>query len=99
MLRRYGDRGGRFEIVTVCEYQGTTFDFEECWSIPHTEFSPSVRDSIETNPRTVVVSHRRIVSGTDHDANYLNEHIEVELVFILSVHAKVNSKSEHEPWS
>ncbi|WP_129113622.1 M20/M25/M40 family metallo-hydrolase [Halegenticoccus tardaugens] len=88
-----------FEIATACEREGTAYDLEELWSITHTEFSPDVRDVIETTAKSTGTSHQRIVNGAGHDASYLNEHTATGMVFVPSEDGKTHSEAEYTEWT
>ena len=92
-------RAAEFEIATACEREGTTYDLDELWSITHTEFSPGVRDVIESNAKATDVSHQRIVSGAGHDASYLNDHTATGMVFVPSEDGKTHSEAEYTEWA
>ena len=86
------------EIENACEREGTEYDLEEIWRIPHTEFSPMVRDAALEAADEVGAAHREIVSGAGHDASYLNTLTDTAMLFVPSVDGKTHNEAEHTEW-
>jgi beta-ureidopropionase / N-carbamoyl-L-amino-acid hydrolase len=87
------------EVENACEREGTDYDFEEIWQIPHTEFSPMVVEAALEAARDMDASHRTITSGAGHDASYLNDLTETAMLFVPSVDGKTHNEAEHTKWA
>jgi N-carbamoyl-L-amino-acid hydrolase len=88
----------RFEVEAACERIGASFEVEEIWRIPHTEFSESVCATIDAAAAEADVSAERIVSGAGHDAKYLNDLAETAMIFVPSADGKTHNEAEFTPW-
>ena len=88
----------RFEVDTASQRVGASYDIEEVWRIPHTDFSDSVCSTIEATADNVGVSAERIVSGAGHDAKYLNDLTETAMIFVPSVDGKTHNEAEFTQW-
>ena len=88
----------RFEVDAACERVGASYEIDEIWRIPHTEFSESVCSTIEEAAAAVDVSAERIVSGAGHDAKYLNDIAETAMIFVPSEDGKTHNEVEFTPW-
>lgn len=86
------------ELEAACDREGAEFDLEELWRIPHTEFSPSVRNTIDEAAMEADCSYQRIIGGAGHDANYLNDITDTGLLFAPSVGGKTHNESEFTEW-
>ncbi|ADJ17032.1 amidase, hydantoinase/carbamoylase family protein [Halalkalicoccus jeotgali B3] len=86
------------ELETVCEREGTEFELEELWRIPHTEFSPTVCDIVTEAATESDCSYQRIIGGAGHDANYLNDITDAALLFVPSVDGKTHNEAEFTEW-
>ncbi|MFC4438504.1 MULTISPECIES: Zn-dependent hydrolase [Natrialbaceae] len=87
------------EIDQACRREGTTYDLEEIWRIPHTEFSPTVRDTAFEAASATDTSTREMVGGAGHDASYLNDITDAGLLFVPSVDGKTHNEAEYTEWS
>ncbi len=87
------------ELETACEREGTDYDLEEIWRIPHTEFSSMVVETALEAAADVGASHRAMVSGAGHDASYLNGLTETAMVFVPSVDGKTHNEAEYTEWA
>lgn len=104
-LRSYDDdtvvRGVKHvekELKIACEREGTDFELEELWRIPHTEFSPSVCDITTEAAMESDYSYQRMIGGAGHDANYLNDITDAGLLFVPSVNGKTHNEAEFTEW-
>jgi N-carbamoyl-L-amino-acid hydrolase len=88
----------RFEVDTACERVGASYDIEDLWHIPHTEFSETVCTTVEAAADEVGASAERIVSGAGHDAKYLNDLAETAMIFVPSADGKTHNEAEFTPW-
>ncbi|WP_255170971.1 Zn-dependent hydrolase [Natrononativus amylolyticus] len=86
------------ELENACRREGTEFDLEEIWRIPHTEFSETVREVALEAAAAVDAPHREIVSGAGHDASYVNEITETGMLFVPSVDGKTHNEAEYTEW-
>lgn len=86
------------EIATACDREGTTYELEEIWRIPHTEFSPTVRNAVADAAETSGVSFQHIVSGAGHDAKYVNDVADTGMIFVPSVDGRTHAQSEYTEW-
>lgn len=86
------------ELQTVCERHGTSYDIEQLWRIPHTEFSPNVREVIATAANSTGISARNILSGAGHDACYVNNVVDSGMMFVPSVDGISHSEDEYTEW-
>ncbi len=86
------------ELRTACNREGTEFDLEEIWRIPHTEFSPRVREVSLEGAKSAGVSHLKMIGGAGHDANYLNEITDAGMLFVPSVDGKTHNEDEFTEW-
>jgi N-carbamoyl-L-amino-acid hydrolase len=86
------------ELQSACRRHGTTFDIEEIWRIPSTEFSPRVRDTLQEVAEEVGVTYEHIVSGAGHDAKYVNDTAPTAMVFVPSVDGKTHNEAEFTEW-
>lgn len=87
-----------FELRTACEREGTTYDLEEIWHIPHTEFSPRVRDALSGAAADHDVAFEHVKSGAGHDAKYLNDVTDSGMLFVPSVDGKTHNEAEFTRW-
>lgn len=87
-----------FELATACDRTGTAFALEEVWRIPHTTFSPFVREAGLAGAEAAGVSYQEMVSGAGHDANYVNRVTESGMLFVPSVDGKTHVESEFTEW-
>jgi beta-ureidopropionase / N-carbamoyl-L-amino-acid hydrolase len=87
------------EVENACEREGTGYDLEEIWRIPHTEFSPMVVETALEAAREMNASYRTIISGAGHDASYLNDLTETAMLFVPSVGGKTHNEAEHTDWA
>lgn len=88
----------KFEVETACERIGASYEIEEIWRIPHTEFSDSVCQVIEGVAEESEASAERIVSGAGHDAKYLNDITDTAMIFVPSADGKTHNEVEFTPW-
>lgn len=86
------------EIKVTCAREDTSFDLEEIWRIPHTEFSPMVRDAALEAATAIEASHEEMISGAGHDASYLNNVTEAGMLFVPSVDGKTHNEEEYTEW-
>lgn len=86
------------EVRAACEREGVTYDLEELWRIPHTEFSPRVSQTVQAAAKAVDVGHQTMVSGAGHDATYLNEITDAGMIFVPSVDGKTHNEAEYTEW-
>ncbi|WP_101297132.1 Zn-dependent hydrolase [Halegenticoccus soli] len=87
------------ELAAACEREGTTYELDELWRIPHTEFSPWVCDAIEAAAEAVGRSSVRMIGGAGHDASYLADLTDAGLVFVPSVDGKTHNEREFTKWT
>ena len=88
-----------FEIATAADREGTTYDLAQLWKIPHTEFSPVVREAVADAATAVDAEYQHIVSGAGHDANRLNTVTDAGMIFVPSVDGITHSEAEYTEWS
>jgi len=86
------------EITAACDREDVTYDLEEIWRIPHTEFSPRVSQTVLEAADTVEADHQAMVSGAGHDATYLNEITDAAMIFVPSVDGKTHNEAEYTEW-
>lgn len=87
------------ELEAACAREGTEFDLEELWQIPHTEFAPQVRDAAADAAEEVGCAYQRMIGGAGHDANYLNDITDAGLLFVPSVDGKTHNEAEYTEWA
>jgi N-carbamoyl-L-amino-acid hydrolase len=87
------------ELRAACDRHGTTYDLEEVWRIPHTEFSPEVRETVERAAESADVAYEHIVSGAGHDAKYVNDIAPTGMIFVPSVDGKTHNEAEYTEWA
>ena len=83
-----------FELATACEREGTTYELEEIWRIPHAEFSPRVRDAVAAAAERRGIDYERLPSGAGHDAKYVNDVTDSGMIFVPSVGGKTHNEAE-----
>ncbi len=86
------------EVENACEREGTDYELEEIWRIPHTEFSPMVVEAALEATQEMDISYRTIISGAGHDASYLNDLTETGMLFVPSVDGKTHNEAEYTEW-
>ena len=86
------------ELEAACAREGTSFNLEEIWRIPHTEFSTRIRETALEAAEAVGASHQEMVSGAAHDATYLNEITDTGMLFVPSVDGKTHNEAEFTEW-
>jgi len=82
------------ELAAACEREGVDYSLEKIWQIPHTEFSPRVRDAVEDAARETGRSYERMVGGAGHDASYVNDVTDAGMIFVPSVDGKTHNEAE-----
>lgn len=87
------------EVETACAREGTDYEIEEIWRLPHTGFSSRVREVALEAAAATDVSHRAMVGGAGHDASYLAEITDAGLLFVPSVDGKTHNEDEYTEWS
>jgi len=86
------------ELQSACRRHGTTFDVEEIWRIPSTEFSSHVRNVLQGGAEEIGITYEHIVSGAGHDAKYVNDIAPTAMVFVPSVDGKTHNEAEFTEW-
>jgi N-carbamoyl-L-amino-acid hydrolase len=86
------------EVTAACDREDVTYDLDEIWRIPHTEFSPRVTQTVLDAAETVEADHQAMVSGAGHDATYLNETTDAAMIFVPSVDGKTHNEAEYTEW-
>jgi beta-ureidopropionase / N-carbamoyl-L-amino-acid hydrolase len=86
------------ELSSACSREGTEYDLEELWRIPHTEFSQQICTNLETIANELGRSHERMMGGAGHDASYLADLTQTGLVFVPSVDGKTHNEQEFTKW-
>lgn len=86
------------ELEVACRRHGTSFDVEEIWRIPSTEFSPRVREVLEDEADEAGVTYDHVVSGAGHDAKYVSDVAPTAMVFVPSVDGVTHNESEFTEW-
>jgi N-carbamoyl-L-amino-acid hydrolase len=86
------------EVEAACKREDVTYDLEEIWRIPHTEFSPRVSRAVLDAAEAVGADHQAMVSGAGHDATYLNEITDTAMIFVPSVDGKTHNEAEYTEW-
>jgi N-carbamoyl-L-amino-acid hydrolase len=86
------------ELQRACERTNTTYELEEIWRIPHTDFSPKVRDRAADAATKHGIEHQRMLSGAGHDAKYLNDITDAGMLFVPSVDGLTHCEEEYTPW-
>ncbi len=87
------------EIETACKREGTEYELEEIWQIPHTEFAESVRTAVFEGAEAAGISYQTMVGGAGHDANYLSDITDAGMLFVPSVDGKTHNEAEYTEWS
>ncbi|MDG5820758.1 M20/M25/M40 family metallo-hydrolase [Natronococcus sp. A-GB7] len=85
-------------VENSCEREGTDYDLKEIWQITHTEFSPMVIKAAIKAARKVDTSHPTIISGTGHEASYLNDSTKTAMLFVPSINKKTHDEAEYTDW-
>jgi N-carbamoyl-L-amino-acid hydrolase len=86
------------ELRAACDRHGTTFEVEEVWRIPPTDFSPDVREVLDAAASDLGTDYEHLVSGAGHDAKYVNEIAPTAMVFVPSVDGKTHNEAEFTDW-
>lgn len=86
------------ELRAACDRHGTTFEVEEMWRIPPTDFSPHVREVLDATASDLDVDYEQLVSGAGHDAKYVDEVAPTAMVFVPSVDGKTHNEGEFTDW-
>jgi N-carbamoyl-L-amino-acid hydrolase len=86
------------EVKSACKRENVTYDLEEIWRIPHTEFSSRVSQTVLDAADAVDVDHQAMISGAGHDATYLNEITDAAMIFVPSVDGKTHNEAEYTEW-
>ena len=86
------------ELDSACAREGTTYELEELWRIPHTEFAKSVREAVLESAQARDASHIEMVGGAGHDASYLNDVTDTGMIFVPSVDGKTHNEAEFTEW-
>ncbi|MFA9427328.1 Zn-dependent hydrolase [Natronorubrum sp. A-ect3] len=87
------------EVEAACSREGTTYEIEEIWRIPHTEYAEKVRTTAIEGAEAADISYQSIVGGAGHDANYLSEITNSGMLFAPSVDGKTHNEAEYTEWS
>jgi len=84
--------GSSGEIEAACNRENVSYDLEEIWRIPHTEFSPRVSQTVLDAAEAVEADHQAMVSGAGHDATYLNEITDAAMIFVPVLTARLTTR-------
>lgn len=88
----------RSELESACAREGTTFSLEELWRIPHTEFAPSVRETLSKTATERGRDHGHLIGGAGHDASYMASITDAGLLFVPSVDGITHNEAEFTEW-
>lgn len=86
------------ELAAACEREGTEYELEKLWHIPHTEFAQSIREAGVEAAETMDISYQTMVGGAGHDANYLADITDAGMLFVPSVDGKTHNEAEYTEW-
>ena len=77
---------GRLDRVVkdAAQREGVTYELEHYWRVPRTPFHSEVVGAVEAAAREIGCSHRRILSGAGHDAQYMAAICPTGMVFVPS---------------
>lgn len=87
------------ELAAACDREGVQYELDELWRIPHTEFAESVRSAALAAADETGVSHRSMVGGAGHDANYLTDVTDAGMLFVPSVDGRTHNEAEFTEWA
>ena len=86
------------EVAAACDHEGTEYDFEILWQIPHTEFSPVTRTALSKAADQTGCSSQHIIGGAGHDAVSLQSITDAGLLFVPSVDGTTHNEDEYTEW-
>jgi N-carbamoyl-L-amino-acid hydrolase len=71
-------------VREACEREGVRYELEHYWRVPYTPFASEVVDAVQRAAQASGSSHRRIISGAGHDAQYMAAIGPTGMVFVPS---------------
>jgi N-carbamoyl-L-amino-acid hydrolase len=74
--------------------EGVRYTLEHYWRVPPTPFDPGVVDTVEQAARAVGASHRRMLSGAGHDAQYMAAIAPTGMIFVPSREGRSHCEEE-----
>jgi N-carbamoyl-L-amino-acid hydrolase len=77
--------------------EGVRFDLEHYWRVPRTAFDPDVVGAVERAAQSLGASHRRILSGAGHDAQYMALIAPTGMIFVPSRGGRSHCEEEFTP--
>jgi beta-ureidopropionase / N-carbamoyl-L-amino-acid hydrolase len=90
---------GRLDRIVkdAAQREGVTYELEHYWRVPRTPFHADVVGTVEAAAREVGCSHRRILSGAGHDAQYMAAICPTGMVFVPSRGGRSHCEEEFTP--
>jgi len=84
-------------VKDAARAEGVTYELEHYWRVPRTHFDLEVVDTIEAAVRSLGCSHRRILSGAGHDAQYMAVICPTGMIFVPSRGGRSHCEEEFTP--
>jgi beta-ureidopropionase / N-carbamoyl-L-amino-acid hydrolase len=90
---------GRLDRIVkdAAQREGVTYELEHYWRVPRTPFHSEVVGAVEAAAREIGCSHRRILSGAGHDAQYMAAICPTGMVFVPSRGGRSHCEEEFTP--
>lgn len=71
-------------VKDAARREGVRFDLDHYWRVARTDFHPDVVGAVERAARALGASHRRMLSGAGHDAQYMALIAPTGMIFVPS---------------
>ncbi|MBO1002155.1 Zn-dependent hydrolase [Pseudogracilibacillus auburnensis] len=75
-----------------------TIQISKLWDRDTVWFEPQLRDSVEQSANALHYSHKRVVSGAGHDAQFIASFIPSTMIFVPSINGKSHMENEKTNW-
>ncbi len=75
-----------------------TINIAKLWDRDTVWFAPHLRDLVEQSADTLNYSHKRVVSGAGHDAQFIASYIPTTMIFVPSINGKSHMENEKTEW-
>ncbi|WP_191274367.1 Zn-dependent hydrolase [Neobacillus kokaensis] len=78
--------------------EGCEVTTTKLWDRDTVWFAPELCDQLEQSAASLGCSHRRMVSGAGHDAQFIASYIPTAMLFVPSINGKSHSEDELTAW-
>lgn len=86
------------KISTIAAVEQVEIEVSKLWDIAATHFSPDIVTCVLEGAQAYGYSAKRMVSGSGHDAKYMNDVVPSGMIFIPSVDGKSHCEEEFTRW-